>query len=70
MFLTPREAAELLGLPVRRLADYRRRRKGPPYHKFGRQVRYHLQDLVEWAETHGDSLGSEQKSDTERSEER
>ena len=50
MFLTPREASDLLGLSAERLSGYRRRRQGPDYYKFGRLVRYRLQDLLEWAE--------------------
>ena len=66
MFLTPREAAELLGLSVRQLAHLRRTGQGPDYYRFGRLVRYRLQDLLEWAETPGNPL---EQSDKELSEE-
>jgi len=47
--LTPREAAEILGVPEGTLAQWRSQRRGPPYIKLeGRLVRYRTSDLEEW----------------------
>ena len=51
MFLTPREAATLLGLSVRTLDRYRCNGKGPAFYKFGGRVRYTPDDLGQWAAT-------------------
>lgn len=49
-WLTRPELAERLRIPVTTLADWAVDKKGPPYAKFGRHVRYRL-DLVEvWEE--------------------
>ena len=47
--LTPRESAELLGVPEGTLAQWRSQRRGPPYIKLeGRLVRYRRSDLEEY----------------------
>ena len=51
MFLPPREAASLLRLSVRTLSGYRIKGEGPAYYKFGRSIRYTLEDLRQWAES-------------------
>lgn len=38
--LTPEEVADLLRVPVERLAYWRKQKKGPPFVKVGRAVRY------------------------------
>jgi predicted DNA-binding transcriptional regulator AlpA len=44
--LTPRKAAEFLGIPEHTLAEWRSQRRGPPYIKLeSRLVRYRQSDL-------------------------
>ena len=43
-------AAVFLGLSVRTLRDWRLRRVGPPYCKFGKAVRYPVRELERFAE--------------------
>ena len=51
--LTPREAAEFLGIPEGTLAQWRSQRRGPPYVKLeSRLVRYRLSDLEAYIATH------------------
>jgi excisionase family DNA binding protein len=42
------QASKVLGLRPQTLRNWRIARKGPPYHKFGRAVRYRLEDLEDW----------------------
>lgn len=46
--LTEDEVAELLGVPVARLAEWRYKRSGPAFVKVGRQPRYRTEDLDAW----------------------
>lgn len=47
--LTPKEAAEFLGVPEGTLAQWRSQRRGPPYIKLEmRLVRYRSADLEQW----------------------
>jgi excisionase family DNA binding protein len=47
--LTPKQVAELLGLPEGTLAQWRSQRRGPLYIKLGgRLVRYRASDVEEW----------------------
>jgi len=46
--LNEREAAKILGVAIQTLRNWRCRRKGPPYIKMGRAVRYQLIDLLEY----------------------
>ena len=41
-------AAEKLGVAVQTLRNWRCQRKGPPYLKIGRNVRYQCEDLYEY----------------------
>lgn len=43
-------AAEILGLAVQTLRNWRCCRRGPRYVKLGRAVRYHLEDLDEFVQ--------------------
>ena len=45
-----REAATFLGLSVQTLRDWRLRRTGPAYCKFGGSVRYSVDSLARFAE--------------------
>lgn len=43
--LTPTQAAEMLGVPEGTLSQWRSQRRGPPFVKLGRLVRYRALDL-------------------------
>ena len=49
-YLSPREAAEWLGLSARTLERYRVTGQGPVFHRLGSRVRYLLTDLETWAQ--------------------
>ncbi len=42
------DVAELLGIPVATLANWRASGKGPPYLRVGRHVRYRAVDVEAW----------------------
>lgn len=48
MNLTPKEAADKLRLEPKTLANWRNKRRGPPFRKFGRKVLYPLDLLEQW----------------------
>ncbi|MFT0847729.1 helix-turn-helix domain-containing protein [Actinomycetaceae bacterium L2_0104] len=48
VFLTQREVADLLRVPVRTVEDWRLTRSGPPWGKLGRHVRYDQAELLTW----------------------
>jgi excisionase family DNA binding protein len=48
--LTEREVADRLGLSVATLRAWRLRRKGPRYVRFGRAVRYRVEDIDRFVE--------------------
>jgi hypothetical protein len=52
MNLREQETAKALGVAVQTLRNWRHLRKGPPYVKLGRTVRYRDEDLVEFIEVH------------------
>lgn len=45
-------AAEIVGKKVQTLRNYRHIRKGPPYIKTGRSVRYIVPDLLDYITKH------------------
>jgi hypothetical protein len=49
-YLSPGEAAVVLGVPERTLGNWRARnvKGGPPWSIFGQTVRYARADLIEW----------------------
>jgi len=47
--LTPKQAAEYLGIKPRTLEVHRYRGTGPTYCKIGRMVRYRQDDLIAYA---------------------
>lgn len=51
MFITENDAAEFLGLTVRTIRKWRGAKKGPPYSKIGRSVRYSREELKAWADS-------------------
>lgn len=48
MNLNAKEAAERLRIPEKTLANWRNKRVGPPFRKFGRRVLYPLDQLEQW----------------------
>ncbi|MGW2333961.1 helix-turn-helix domain-containing protein [Streptomyces sp. NPDC001685] len=50
-YLTPADVAELLGVPVETLYQWRRKRTGPPAFRVGRHLRYDPVRLREWVDT-------------------
>lgn len=48
MNLTPEEAAARLRMEPKTLANWRNKRKGPAFFKFGSRVLYPLDRLEEW----------------------
>jgi excisionase family DNA binding protein len=48
--LTPEKVAEITGLSVDTLAQWRSQRRGLPYLKIGRAVRYDPEDVQEYLE--------------------
>ena len=46
------KAAEILGLAVQTLRNWRSQRRGPVYVKLGRSVRYRPEDLEEYIRVH------------------
>jgi excisionase family DNA binding protein len=50
IFLTEKEAAELLRFSSKHLQRMRAEHRGPPFFKEGRAVRYKRSDIVAWME--------------------
>jgi hypothetical protein len=50
-YITEREAANYLGLSARTLQKHRGTGLGPTFYKFGRSVKYAINDLKAWAES-------------------
>ncbi|MGW0770265.1 helix-turn-helix domain-containing protein [Streptomyces sp. NPDC002676] len=48
--LTPTDVAELLGVPVETLYQWRRKRTGPPAFRVGRHLRYDPVRLRQWVD--------------------
>ena len=49
-FLTSKELAEFLAVPISTVRDWRLRGQGPPAYKFGRSVRFRISDVEGWIE--------------------
>lgn len=49
------QAADILGVPLSKLAAWRRRNEGPLYMKLGRYIRYSLDDLIEFCKSRAKS---------------
>ncbi|MEU6588486.1 helix-turn-helix domain-containing protein [Streptomyces sp. NPDC046881] len=47
-YLTPADVAELLGVPVETLYQWRRKRTGPRGFRVGRHLRYDPSDVRAW----------------------
>lgn len=50
-YLSEKAVSEITGIPVKSLQQNRFHRKGLPYVKFGRLVRYDMQDVVAYLES-------------------
>lgn len=50
VYLTSPQLAERLGVATITVKVWRQRRKGPPYVKIGRSVRYRVADVEAWAD--------------------
>ncbi|MET9867324.1 helix-turn-helix domain-containing protein [Streptomyces sp. NPDC006386] len=49
-YLTPADVAELLGVPVETLYQWRRKRTGPPAFRVDRHLRYDPVRLRQWVD--------------------
>lgn len=47
-FLTEAEVSKIIGRAIQSLRNDRHMRRGVPYHKNGRSVRYALEDVLEY----------------------
>ena len=56
-YLTETETSELTSIPLSTLRNNRFERKGIPYIKFGRSVRYKTTDVVDYMDGHRVDLG-------------
>lgn len=52
-YLSPRQASQLTGIPIKTLEAMRGKREGPPYYKQGRRVFYKAKDLRDYMESLG-----------------
>jgi hypothetical protein len=48
--MTPADVAAISGVAEKTLASWRSEGCGPAYHKFGRSIRYHREDVELWME--------------------
>ena len=47
-FLTDKDLAKLLGISVDIVRSHRKRHDGIPWYRFGRSIRYHRDDVIEY----------------------
>jgi hypothetical protein len=59
MNICEKETAKILGVAIQTLRNWRHLRKGPPYVKLGRIVRYRDGDLTAFIEKHRVNPGKE-----------
>lgn len=52
--LTVADVADLLGVPVRTVYEWRYKGEGPRGHKVGRYVRYRREAVERWLDEHAD----------------
>ncbi|MFE5484530.1 helix-turn-helix transcriptional regulator [Streptomyces sp. NPDC056527] len=50
-YLTPADVAELLGVPIETIYQWRRKRVGPRGFRVGRHVRFDPNDIRAWVES-------------------
>lgn len=51
-YLSPEEVEEVLGIKEKTLANWRTQGRGPQFYKFGKVIRYALDDLQKWIQIH------------------
>jgi len=51
-YLTETQVAEITGIAIPTLRNHRFERRGIPYCKIGRSVRYRLSDVIEYMDSH------------------
>lgn len=51
-YISEKEVSQITGIPIQTLRNFRCQGKGIGYSKFGRSVRYRLQDVVAFMEAH------------------
>ena len=55
-YLSPTEVAELLGVPVETVYQWRYKRTGPPGFRVGRHLRFDPRAVQRWVETQTESV--------------
>ena len=55
-YLTAEALSHWLAVPIATLSYWRTTRKGPPFHRIGRHVRYALADVNDWLSNCKESL--------------
>ena len=51
-YLFPKEVEAIYGIPVKTLANWRCKGRGPAYYKYGARIRYSIMDLDHWVQQH------------------
>lgn len=54
MFLSNEDLAERYNVPVATIRKWRHERTGPPGMRLGRHVRYRVEDVEAWEQSHAD----------------
>ena len=52
-YMSPRQVAQMTGIPIRSLEAMRGTRAGPKYYKIAKRVRYKVQDVRDYIEAGG-----------------
>jgi len=55
-YLTPGEVADLLGVPVDTIYQWRYKRTGPPGFRVGRHLRFDPRAVCRWVESQGEGV--------------
>jgi excisionase family DNA binding protein len=55
-YLTPAEVAEILGVPVETIYQWRYKRTGPPGFRVGRHLRFDPRVLQRWVDEQSESV--------------
>jgi excisionase family DNA binding protein len=55
-YLSPTELADLLGIPVETVYQWRYKRTGPPAFRVGRHLRYDPRAVLGWIDSLGDEV--------------
>ncbi|GHH61906.1 hypothetical protein GCM10017673_00040 [Streptosporangium violaceochromogenes] len=57
-FLSPKQLAELFGVPPESVYQWRRKRTGPPGFRIGRHLRYDLAVVLSWVAEQTQNTGA------------